>query len=86
MFQLMRKLKRLKPKIKELNRGKYSDTEKQFEADKCKLTDLQVQLQATTPMGQLLADEKYAAQELRVLQQAKNSFLRQRSKLHRLRD
>lgn len=64
MYQLMIKLKRLKGVIKNLNKGKYSNIEKKYEAAKKGLSDLQLLIYANMQNAQLLEEERVAVREL----------------------
>lgn len=82
MFCVMNKLKRLKPVLKELNKGRMNQIEKSVVETETKLAMLQGEIQGNPHNLVLINDEKALNGELRIVKEAKVSFLRQKSKLH----
>ncbi|XP_074291299.1 uncharacterized protein LOC141618079 [Silene latifolia] len=82
MFKLVTRLKRLKPKFKELNRSHFSDIENAAEQAMTSLTHIQNQLQACPGDLTLLQLEYETNKKVSQTQKANMEYLRQKAKAH----
>ncbi|XP_074305758.1 uncharacterized protein LOC141640981 [Silene latifolia] len=80
MFVLVKKLKKLKTVLKELNRSCYSDIENQASAALYHLNDIQEKLMANAANQELISQEIEALGNVRMLTKARDSFLQQKAK------
>ncbi|XP_074315265.1 uncharacterized protein LOC141651450 [Silene latifolia] len=81
MFQVVKKLKVLKPELKQLNKHGFSDIETSFNVTGMLLDKIQRELVVRPGDTELVQQECLVAQELRDLQRARDSFLIQKAKL-----
>ncbi|XP_074299290.1 uncharacterized protein LOC141630357 [Silene latifolia] len=82
MYQLVRKLKVLKPELKKINRGHISDVENSADIALIRLHQIQKQLAALPGDEGLIRQEYEASQHSILLQNAKMQFLKQKAKAH----
>ncbi|XP_048492374.1 uncharacterized protein LOC125493253 [Beta vulgaris subsp. vulgaris] len=80
MFRIVRKLKKLKKSLKELNRDKFADIEKQADEAYTKLLQAQQQVHEDPLNKQLYVLEEGARKEYLALNKARLSFLQQKVK------
>ncbi|KAL9243905.1 hypothetical protein vseg_017742 [Gypsophila vaccaria] len=81
MYRIIRKQKKLKPALKELNQDCFSDIERKTETMELWVKQLQQEL-GQCPFNPILSeDETNARQELRILKEAMDLFLAQKSKI-----
>ncbi|XP_074313872.1 uncharacterized protein LOC141649072 [Silene latifolia] len=80
MFKLVKKLKMLKPALRQLNREKFSDIEHAADVKQKQIEDLQGQLGRDPSDMQKRAAESEATAQLKELAAARDSFLAQKAK------
>ncbi|XP_074265760.1 uncharacterized protein LOC141588204 [Silene latifolia] len=80
MFKLVKKLKILKPALRQLNREKFSDIEHAVDVKQKQIEDLQDQLGRDPSDMQKRAAESEATTQLKELVAARDSFLAQKAK------
>ncbi|XP_074265722.1 uncharacterized protein LOC141588167 [Silene latifolia] len=80
MYQVVTKLKNLKQPLKELNKNRFSDIEKSTDLAKIQLDNIQTQMHQNSHDSALLQAEKEVAASYTLLNNAKISFLRQKTK------
>lgn len=81
MFQIVTKLKGLKHELKGLNRSQFTDIETSASVAQAALADLQKKLSDDPTNCVISQAERQLAKECVILQQAKNEFLAQKSKV-----
>ncbi|KAL9232357.1 hypothetical protein vseg_007479 [Gypsophila vaccaria] len=81
MFTLCKRLKLLKPALKQLNKERFSDIEQTCDVLESKVLSLQKDI-GVQPTQKLIEEEYRLLQELKELTEAKRSFLEQKSKCH----
>ncbi|XP_074313628.1 uncharacterized protein LOC141648812 [Silene latifolia] len=80
MYQVVRKLKLLKPALKSLNKELFSDIERNADVAFKLLTDCQVQLQHDTTNVSLMDQEKQLRESYMLFTGAREDFLKQKAK------
>ncbi|XP_074301067.1 uncharacterized protein LOC141632418 [Silene latifolia] len=75
MYQLVKKMKELKPVLKSLNKSCFSDIENSFNLTSALLEQIQTQLVDSPGNMELMQQEMEVSQELRALLTARDSFL-----------
>ncbi|KAL9227918.1 hypothetical protein vseg_003553 [Gypsophila vaccaria] len=81
MFKLVKNLKLLKPVLKELNKDYYNEIEVHTEALELKIRAMQEELRKD-PSNKLLMEEEYnGLHELKIMMEARASFLAQKAKM-----
>ncbi|KAL9244400.1 hypothetical protein vseg_018180 [Gypsophila vaccaria] len=80
MFNLVKKLKQLKHPLKDLNRDKFSDIEKQTNEKEIHFKKLQEELGHNPSDSQLTHEEQRIRQDYSYLKEARDSYLRQKAK------
>ncbi|XP_074305322.1 uncharacterized protein LOC141640417 [Silene latifolia] len=81
MYQVVTKLRNLKKPLKELNKNKFSDIEKSAEVARVLLDRLQTVMHLNPQDQQLLAEEHAAAEDFKILNQARTKYLHQKAKV-----
>ncbi|KAL9230626.1 hypothetical protein vseg_005954 [Gypsophila vaccaria] len=81
MFKLVKNLRMLKPVLKELNKDNYNEIEVNTEALELKVRAMQEEL-GKDPSNKFLMEEEYnSLHELKILMEARASFLAQKAKM-----
>lgn len=80
MFQLVQKMKALKPKLRQLNKGEYDDIEKKTEQAKLDLMNAQIQLQKNLNDRGWLTKEKEKREQYIAKVKALEAFMHQKAK------
>ncbi|XP_074266000.1 uncharacterized protein LOC141588456 [Silene latifolia] len=86
MYQVVRKLKLLKPELKRINKDHYSDVENNADISQIRLSQIQKLL--VTKLGdEVLMQQEYEAHQVSIkLQKAKMEFLKQKAKAHWIKE
>ncbi|KAL9242031.1 hypothetical protein vseg_016076 [Gypsophila vaccaria] len=82
MFKLVKKMKLLKPILKQLNRDNYNDIENTTEALEKQVSSLQKELGSDPTNGAVMEEEHRCVKELMIKLEARASYLAQKSKQH----
>ncbi|XP_074298837.1 uncharacterized protein LOC141629791 [Silene latifolia] len=82
MYRVVRKMKLLKPELKQLNRSQFSDIENKIDLTPTRLYHIQQQLILQPGNVALIQQELEVRKMSQELQEAKVAFLRQKAKAH----